>query len=174
MEVVLENESAEPAAATGSPDRDERVAELEKQVLYLRAEIENVRKRTEKRGQDAAEFAAEPLLVDILPVLDNLERATEYAREPTSLEAVRNGLEQIIRQLRDVLAKHEVEPIAAEQETFDPSLHEAIGVVAGEESGRVAAVHEKGYRFKGRLLRPAKVSVSRPVSGLGAQQNDDK
>jgi molecular chaperone GrpE len=160
VEVVLEREAGQLPREEGWIDKKTPAAELENQILYLRAEVDNVRKRTEKRCREALDAAANPLLLDLLPVLDSLERATELARETDGLDAVRDGLEQVVEQFRDALSKHEVECVEANGTTFDPTVHEAVHLVPGEQDGRVAAVYEKGYRLKGRLLRPAKVSVT--------------
>ncbi len=163
---------AEPQEAGGAPERTEvDAAELERRYLYLAAEFENFKKRAERRLREALEFATEDVLRDLLPVLDNLERAVEHAKEsgPEGYPALLEGLEHVIAQFRQVLDKHGVEAVPGEGERFDPNVHEAMLQVPGEEAGRVHQVFEKGYRLKGRLLRPAKVSVTKvaPPQGDG-------
>ncbi len=163
---------AEPQEAGEAPERREvDAAELERRYLYLAAEFENFKKRAERRLREALEFATEDVLRDLLPVLDNLERAVEHAKEsgPEGYPALLEGLEHVIAQFRQVLDKHGVEAVPGEGERFDPNVHEAMLQVPGEEAGRVHQVFEKGYRLKGRLLRPAKVSVTKvaPPQGDG-------
>ncbi len=136
---------------------EEEVGKLKNALLYERAELENFKKRTEKRYQDSLRTAAEALAKDIIPVLDNLERALDHAGEA---EAIAQGLSQIIDQLKSALSRHGVEEIAALGQKFDPNLHEALAQIPGPEAGMVLAVHEKGYTIGGRLLRPSKVLVS--------------
>ncbi len=165
-------EGAEPREAGEAPAEGQAdLAELERRYLYLAAEFENFKKRAERRLREALEFATEDLLRDLLPVLDNLERAVDHAKEsgPEGYPALIEGLEHVITQFRQVLEKHGVEEVPGEGERFDPNVHEAMLQVPGEESGRVHQVFEKGYRLKGRLLRPAKVSVTKvaPPQGDG-------
>lgn len=178
-EVPVEEELSEVApeegaAAEPSPEellvqKQGEVDELNRQLLYLRAEFENFKRRTEKRYREALEYAAEPLLRELLPVLDNLERAVEHAVEsgPAGHDALLEGLGHVIQQFRSVLQVHGVEPVAADGERFDPGVHEAMAQVPGEENGRVGGVFEKGYTLKGRLLRPAKVAVTKVAPGEG-------
>lgn len=143
--------------------------ETRKKLLYLAAEFDNYKKRTERRLQEAAEFGCEAVLKDLLPVLDNLERAVEHAKQAGSegYEGLLEGLGHVIQQFHDVLGRHGVEPVPGQGEPFDPYVHEAMAQVEAEEHGKVHQVYEKGYRLKGRLLRPAKVVVTKVAPGEG-------
>ncbi len=143
--------------------KDAEIAELRERLLYLQADLDNFKKRTEKRVRDSLEYASEPVLKDLLPVLDNLERALAHAGEtgPDGFSSLIEGLEHVVRQFHEALERHGVEPVPGEGEPFDPEMHEAMLQVTGDADGRVAAVFEPGYRLKGRLLRPAKVSVTK-------------
>ncbi|MBI5440594.1 MAG: nucleotide exchange factor GrpE [Deltaproteobacteria bacterium] len=149
--------------------KDTEIADLKNQLLYLRADFENTKKRIEKRYRDSAEFATESLLKDILPVLDNLEKALVHSREAAgeAPAAILEGLEMIVEQLKAVLGKYGVEDVTAHGEKFDPNVHDAMVQVAGEQENQVAEVYEKGYRLKGRLLRPAKVAVTKVATEGG-------
>lgn len=143
-------------------EKDAQIDALRSEILYQRAEVENFKKRTEKRYREALEYATEPLLRDLLPVLDNLERAAAHAgadRAP-SPEALAEGLAQVIRQFHEAIGRHGVEFVEAHGVRFDPKCHEAVAQVAGDAPGLVAEVYEKGCTLRGRLLRPAKVSVT--------------
>jgi molecular chaperone GrpE len=169
-----EPESAEVEAISTDAalrERDVQVADLQNKILYLHADLENFKKRTEKRYREALEFASEPLLRELLPVLDNLERAVSHGREngPAGFDALLEGLGNVIQQFTDVLRRHGAEPVSAKGEKFDPAVHEALAHVPGDEDGRVRDVYEKGFTLKGRLLRPAKVTVTKvaPLAGDG-------
>jgi len=150
-------------------ERDAQVADLHNKLLYLHAEFDNFRKRTEKRYREALDFATEPLLLDLLPVLDNLERAVIHGRESggASFDALIQGLENVIQQLVHVMNRHGVEPVTAQGQKFDPLMHQAVVQVPGEADGMVGDVFEKGFKLKGRLLRPAKVAVTKVASPKG-------
>lgn len=151
-EVVLEAEQA-------VDKRDETIEGLKKELLYQAAEVENFKRRTEKRYADALKYATEPLLKDLLSVLDNLERAAQHVGDAP--EAVTEGLLHIADQLRNTIVRHGVVEIEAEGAKFDPNLHEALAMVPGAEDNLVMMVQEKGYTIHGKLLRPAKVLVSK-------------
>jgi molecular chaperone GrpE len=151
-------------AATVAADEHERaVAERDEYLDALRrlkAEFENYRKRAERDRQSFAQSAARDLVADLLPVLDNLERAVEAldGQDP-SLVA---GVAMVREQLAGLLAGRGVTEIAAHQQRFDPSVHEAVVTSPSpdHEDGQVLAVLQKGYRLHDAVLRPARVVVS--------------
>ncbi len=164
--------SAESPAAVERASADE-IARLNDELertrdLLLRkhAEFENFRRRTERERQEFIAHAAASVVKELLPVLDNLERALEAARTG-SPERFREGVEIIYRQFRDVLVRHGLKEIEAEGKPFDPHVHEAVGRVETDEheEGRVLEVLQKGYFLKDRMLRPALVSVSQRAGG---------
>ena len=172
------NGGAEPVAdqPLTAPDPEQLLAEtkaeaseLREQLLYAHAEVENFKKRTEKRYREMLDYAAEPLLKDLMPVLDNLERASAHAHEggAEGFAALLEGLDHVLSQFGETLARHGAEPVPTEGAKFDPAVHEALAQVPGEADGMVADVYEKGYRFKARLLRPAKVTVTMVASRSG-------
>lgn len=163
--------SADPEAraleAEPAPDplaeKNAQIAALQQELLYLRAEFENFRKRTEKRYRDALDFATEPMAKELLAVVDNLDRALAHAKDAGSgsLEALTEGVGHVLTQLTAVLGNHGVFEVPALGEKFDPNVHESLAQVPGEEDNRVVEVYQKGYLLKGRLLRPAKVVISK-------------
>jgi len=140
--------------------------EREKAERYLanwqRAEADfiNYKKRSEQERSGTAESANAALVKDLLPVLDDLERALgnvpEDFDDPTWVE----GVKLIYRKLKGVLEERGLEEIVAEGEEFDPNIHEAVMCVEGEE-GKVCEEVQKGYRFRDRLLRPSMVKVGK-------------
>ncbi len=137
------------------------------------AELENYRKRVERERAETVKYAAADLMREILPVLDNLERAIA-ASKSGSEEQLLEGVEIIYKQFHDALTKQgllEVEAIAV---PFDPHVHEAVGRVETSEhpEGTVVEVHQKGYLYKDRLLRPSMVSVSQSAEGTPADYDE--
>jgi len=174
-------DSQAPAVA-GAENRDAK-ADLSEQIktlkdevnryhdLYLRerAELDNFRKRTTRERSEAVRFASEPLIRDLLPVVDNLERALAHA-EDTQLEdtqlPVLDGVRLVLKSLLEALRRHGVTRVEALGQSFDPNRHEAMAQVesAAHEPNRVVAEHQSGYLLHDRLIRPAMVSVSGPKS----------
>jgi molecular chaperone GrpE len=135
--------------------------------LYLRerADLENFRKRAQRDKEDLARFANEKFLREILPVLDNLERAVEHARQNQGGgEGLLEGVEMTLNQFQRILEKFGATPFESVGTAFDPSRHEAIGQVesAEHEPNAVAQELQKGYLLNERLLRPAMVMVAKP------------
>jgi len=163
------------AAPAGGADGDElrRVkAEIDHlREMYLRklAEFDNYRKRIDRERQELRRTAAEGLVSELLPVLDNFERAVQHAEE-SEPAAFREGVAMIARQFADILQRSGLETIDPTGQRFDPELHEAVQRIEGSEyaPGSIVGVFSRGYLFGGRLIRPAMVAVAvEPVSPLG-------
>ena len=152
-----------------------RVQELEAQLaetakkeqdllLRTRAEIDNIRRRTEQDVEKAHKFALEKFAKDILNTIDNLERALATPRntEDESVKALFGGVELTLKELLATVARFGVEPVGAVGETFNPDLHQAISMqpVEGFESNQITTVLQKGYLLNGRVIRPAMVMVA--------------
>src|SRR5882672_5557228 len=131
---------------------------------YLRAaaEFDNARKRAAREREDYTRYANESLLRELLPVLDNFDRALQAARGETGAETVTAGVELIQRELLRVLEKFGVTPFDSVGQPFDPERHEAIARVpaAGQREGTVVNETARGYMLNGRVLRPAMVTVA--------------
>jgi molecular chaperone GrpE len=134
-------------------------ADLEDRLLRARAEFQNARMRAERERSDYLQFAAMDLVKDLLPVLDDLERAM---RVETSDREYAKGVELIHQRFMDALKKLGLEPMETSGKRFDPNLHQAIERVPTDQSEDQSILGEfqRGYQFKGRLLRPAMVRVS--------------
>lgn len=126
------------------------------------AELENFKKRATREKDDAVRFANESLVRDLLPVIDNLERAVAHAQGGGNGKPLVEGVEMVLKGLLDVLAKHGVAQISAVGQPFDPEKHEAMAQVESENHApnTVIEEHHKGYLLKDRLLRPALVTVA--------------
>ena len=129
-------------------------------LARLQAEFENFRKRSVREQQEFRDYALSDSLKQMLPILDSLDRALKL--ENVSAEDLRSGVELIDRQFHDVLTRLGVEPIAAQGQPFDPSLHQAIQMVETEEVPDHHVIDElqRGYRLRDRVLRAAMVRVA--------------
>ncbi|MGH7844234.1 MAG: nucleotide exchange factor GrpE, partial [Candidatus Binatia bacterium] len=126
-------------------------------LLRQAAELDNFRKRAAKEKEEAIRYSNESLLKDLLPIIDNLERAVSCAEGGGNGRPLLEGVEMILKSFFDVLAKHGVKQISAQGEPFDPQKHEAIAQIETEEfsPNTVVVEHHKGYFLLDRLLRPS-------------------
>ena len=151
--------NADPAALTTERD------DFKDRLLRMTAEFDNYRKRVDRQRRELSEAAAADLIRDLLPIIDDLERAMAAARlEPVSdTSAVLRGVELTHRHLLEQLRRRGVEPIEAVGEMFDPELHESVAVepAMGKPDGEIVEEFRRGYRVAGRLLRPSMVKVAR-------------
>lgn len=133
-------------------------------MLRNQADLENTRKRIDREKQEFIKFANEGLILDLLNVLDDLERTVDLAQTgKEDLSAFLKGVEMILAHLYEMLKNHGVKPIEAEGKIFDPSFHEALMQVENKElpEHTIVEVLQKGYLIHGRVLRTAKVKVSK-------------
>jgi len=140
--------------------------ELLDSLMRLKADFDNYRKRMMREQTRIVETAEADLVKRLLPVIDNLERALENAGEGEP-QGLREGVEMVLDQMMEVLGKEGLEVVDPQGEPFDPEHHEAMMVVETGEcpEDTVINVVQRGYRFRGILLRPAMVSVACPVKG---------
>jgi molecular chaperone GrpE len=174
LEEILAEEEEEARAAGAAPEgsgdlaRAEReIAELKDRQLRKMAEFENFRKRTEREKADYFRFALADFFRDLLPVLDNFQRAIEHA--PAAAEdEYRQGVELIYRQLAEILKKRGLTEVSTAG-PFDPNVHEAVAreETRDAEPNAILAVLQKGYYLNDRLLRPAFVKVAVAPAGKG-------
>ncbi|MBI4734870.1 MAG: nucleotide exchange factor GrpE [candidate division NC10 bacterium] len=151
---------------------------LQGRLLRLHAEFENYKKRMVREKAEFLKFAHEGLILEFLPILDNLERALASARAEAGSTPLLEGLEMIARLFRSVLEKAGVKPMEALGQPFDPGYHQAVAQVessppagaerrAGDQDANLVVEEiQKGYLIEGRVLRPAMVKVSRAVSSV--------
>ena len=133
-------------------------------LLRTRAEIDNMRRRSEQDVEKAHKFALEKFSKDILNTIDNLERAlsTPANKEDESIKALFDGVELTLKELLSTVARFGVEPVGAVGEAFNPDLHQAISMQPAEgfESNQITTVLQKGYTLNDRVIRPAMVMVA--------------
>jgi molecular chaperone GrpE len=142
------------------------VSRIRDQLLRTAADYDNFRKRSRREISDAERRAREDLLRDLLPVFDNLERASKHAETASDVKSLSDGIAMVMRQFLDTLGKLGIERIETAGQSFDPSMHEAIQHMETAEAppGRVIAEVQSGYRLGDRLLRPAMVVVAKAPS----------
>lgn len=136
--------------------------EKENRYLRLQADFENSRRRARLDYEAAQKYRAQNLISDILPVLDNFERALNVETDHEQTKSLLQGMEMIYRSLLDALKKEGVEVIESEGKEFDPNFHQAVMQVAeeGYDSNIVVEEFQKGYVLKDRVIRPAMVKVN--------------
>ena len=179
LEEKLEEDSVEEEAKELSPLeqleeqirlKDEEILKQKDTFLREKAELENFKKRLTKEKEDFAQFANERLLKELLQIEDNLERAMEAPN--ATLESLKEGVEMIQKQFKDFLKNQKVEVIEAFGKPFDPNLHEVLNQQESEEHEENTVIEEysKGFTLNGRILRPAKVVISKKP----AEKEEDK
>ena len=142
----------------------DKAREYWEKLLRLQAEFENTRKRMEKEKQDFAKFANEGMIMELLNILDDLERTVELSQtKHQDMSAFSKGVEMILAHLYELLKEYGVKPIEAEGKIFDPHYHEALMQVENKDLPEHTNVEElqKGYLLNDRVIRTAKVKVSK-------------
>ncbi|WP_454781928.1 nucleotide exchange factor GrpE [Legionella sp. WA2022007384] len=131
-------------------------------AVRAQAELDNVRRRADREVSNAHRYGVEKIITDLLPVIDSLEQALQLAVKEEDA-AMREGLELTLKLFMDVLKKFEVQQIDPMGMPFDPQIHEAMSMqdVPGAEPNTVLAVFQKGYKLSDRVIRPARVVVSK-------------
>lgn len=165
--------SIEPEIVDTEDETEKLHTELEQALLdikmhqeqYLRtlADMENLRKRTQRDKEELAKFANENILREILPVIDNLERAVEHAEQAETNDGLFEGVQMTLTQFSQLLNKFGVEPVNAVGQLFDPAYHQAMGQMESDEHpiNTVVQQMQKGYQLNSRLLRPAFVMLAK-------------
>lgn len=147
----------DPVAAANA-ERDK----MKEQLLRTLADFDNYRKRTHREKQDEYRRGKEDVLRDLLPVFDNLERASSSARPDADVAAIAKGVQMVIKLFEDTLTRIGAKRVVAVGAPFDPNVHEAIAQVESDHAaGTVAQELVAGYQLGDRLLRPAMVAVSK-------------
>ncbi|WP_186576455.1 nucleotide exchange factor GrpE [Aquibacillus kalidii] len=136
--------------------------EIYQRLLRLQAEYDNFRKRTQKEKEADRKYRSQSLVTELLPAVDNFERALQVEIKDEAAKSVVDGLQMVYRQLADALKNEGVEEIKTEGEIFDPNLHQAVMQVEDEnyQSNQIVEELQKGYRLKDRVIRPSMVKVN--------------
>ncbi len=151
------------ALRTQLAEKDKEIAELKDKYLRTLADTENARKRVRQQSEESVRIQREAILRDLLPIIDNLERALAASREGTDAKTIVDGVEMTVRTLIDFLRAQGVTPVQSVGQAFDPNRHEAVDHVASQTHPPNTGVDEfhRGYLIGDRVLRPARVSVAK-------------
>ena len=155
--------AAEAPSAETSEAKDKEIAELKDKYLRALAEHENARRRIRQQSEDSIKRQKENLLHDLLPVVDNLERAVEASKGKSDGKSIVEGVQMVLASLMDFLKANNVRPMASVGEPFDPNKHEAADHVphSAHPPNTVVSEHHRGYLINDKVLRPARVVVSK-------------
>ncbi|MFV0576879.1 MAG: nucleotide exchange factor GrpE [Vibrio sp.] len=163
-EAELEPSTRELELEAALQAAEAQVKEQQDSVLRARAEVDNMRRRSEQEIDKARKYALNKFAEELLPVIDNLERAIQAANiEEEVVKPILEGVEMTHKSFVDTVAKYGLEAINPEGEAFNPELHQAIGMQESpdHESNTVMIVLQKGYQLNGRIIRPAMVMVAK-------------
>jgi molecular chaperone GrpE len=154
------SESEKTTEDEGKAIIDKQEESFQNQYVRLVADFQNLKRRTEKEKSDIYAFANEKIILDLLNVIDNFERAMLHVDE-SSDKNLANGMNMIYKQLKEVLEKNGVSEIETTGENFDPKYHHAVSTDNSSDldSGKVSEVLQRGYSLKGKVIRPAMVKV---------------
>ena len=156
-------EASEPSSVNADAGEQwaREKADMEDLLRRRQAEFENFRRRVDRERLEFAEYAAMESVRSLLPIVDDFERALKAAQASESGEIIK-GIELIYKRLAETLTKQGLEPISTEGQKFDPHLHNAVQRVEEDdaEDGTILEEYQRGYNFKGKLLRPSMVKVA--------------
>ncbi|MEA1906471.1 MAG: nucleotide exchange factor GrpE [Euryarchaeota archaeon] len=151
-EAIKEDADAKP---------QQELQQLTERLQRLQADFANYKKRTAKETIDSIEYANEELILSLLEVIDNFDRALDSVQQNNDVNAVKKGIEMIFQQLWAVLEKEDVVHIEAVGETFDPHLHETVAKVQSDvASDTIVEELQRGYKYKSKVIRPCMVKVA--------------
>ncbi len=171
-ENITEQENVECAAEDGESDElktlrlelednKSKAEEYYTRLQRLKAEFDNFRKRTQKEKEEAVKYASERVILSLLPVLDNFERAIDSTRINQDFESYSQGVAMIFKQFIKVLGDEGLKPIEAAGQEFDPNLHDALLKEESDQGENIILEEiQKGYYLKDKVIRPSKVKVS--------------
>ena len=162
-ETIVSDQDEEKDVFAELEEARQKLQESEEKVLRLAAEFENTKKRLQRERERSLKYAEENVLKELLPGIDNIDRAMEQGQDSNSMESLLEGIELTRKGLSATLEKFGVKAIESIGEPFDPNIHEAVAMEETEEMepNRVLKEFQKGYLYKDRLLRAAKVIVSK-------------
>ena len=148
-------------------EKEKELSELRERLLYQQADFENFKKLKAKEKQEVLKFGNETLVKELLPVIDNLERAIQHGGKAEDSKAIVEGVELTLNSFLKVLEKFGVTRVNALEKEFDPNVHEAVAQEARADKapGTVVTELQKGYIMDGRLLRPSMVTVAKTPEG---------
>lgn len=160
--VEAEAEATEIAEVNEVEELEKKLQDEENRYLRLRADFDNFKRRMQTERESAAKYRSQSLLTDLLPVLDNFERALQVEATTEDGQSIKKGIEMVYRSLVEATAKEGLEVIETVDHPFDPNVHQAVMQEQDDskEAGVVLQELQRGYKLKDRVLRPAMVKVN--------------
>lgn len=173
-DAIAEESNAAPTPANGGSELDRLQTERDSFFELWRrtqAELDNYRKRVQREAELASKFASLPLIRDLLPALDNVNRTVQAAETASNMGDLIQGLQMVLRQFNDAFAMHSAKPIKAVGEMFDPNLHQAVQQIPTNDHPPMTVIQEleRGYTLDDRVIRPTKVLVAAPLPDKTAE-----
>ncbi|MEM3383694.1 MAG: nucleotide exchange factor GrpE [Nitrososphaerales archaeon] len=167
IEKSLESELNELRKAL--KEEHERAEDYLNKLKYLQADFENFQKRVNKEMLDLVKYGNERLMVKLLNIIDDLERSIKFSKESDNKESLIEGVEMVLKNLKEILKKEGLEEIEAVGKNFDPNLHEAVARVQTDNYPTNTVIEEirKGYLLNGKLIRPSMVKVALNLNEKG-------
>jgi molecular chaperone GrpE len=164
-EIIVEEETEDTSLdelKTKLTEAEQKAEENYQKYLRAQADFDNYRRRTQKEKEDQAKYASLSVIEQLLPALDNFERALTASKGTQDAESLSKGVEMVFRQMEQVLGAEGLEVIPTVGESFDPTVHQAVMQEESDEfeSGTVIEELQKGYKLKDKVIRPAMVKVS--------------
>ncbi len=168
------NASQDSAATQDVQQLQQQLTDAHDRLLRTQAEMENIRRRSQRDMQEGRRFANQALLVDLLPVLDNMERAIDAAQQSPEGGGLLEGFKMLHQLLLSTFEKHHCRPVPAAGADFDPALHQAVLQTPSDDfaAGAVTQVHQQGYQLHDRVIRPAQVVVSSGSASGGNESSE--
>lgn len=174
-----ESEASEEAAKIKEleeelKEKEETIQELKDRIRHLKADFDNYKKRQTSKKDEQVNKEKGELIKDLVPLYDNLDRAFKSFEKNDDKDSFVEGVEKIYAQFAELLEKREIEPIQAEGEKFDPNKHEALMKVESDdhEHNEITEEFERGYTYKGKVLKPSKVKVNINPSDSGGNKDN--
>ena len=148
-------------------EKNNECEEWKQKYLYTLAELENFRKRVAKERSEMIKYGSRDVFYELLEITDNFERVIEADKNENDPKVIVQGIEMIYNQLMKLLQRHEVKPIESENSKFDPNIHDAMQKIPSDEHkpGTVIQEIQKGYKYRDKILRPARVVVAAEPEG---------
>jgi len=167
METQNEETVSDDHAADEAEEKIDECEEWKQKYLYTLAELENFRKRVAKERSELIKYGSRDVFYDLLEITDNFERVIEADKNENDPKVIVQGIEMIYNQLMKLLQRHEVKPIKSENSEFDPNIHDAMQKIPSDEHkpGTVIQEIQKGYKYRDKILRPARVVVAAEPEG---------
>ncbi len=161
-EAILNSDEDAKKNSESQRDLESELSEAKTQLLHVAADFENYKRQALRREQEVRERAVRNVLEDLLPVLDNFERAVEAAATTTDVQSLKIGIEYILKQFQEAISSSGAQPIDAVGKPFDPAQHDAIEEIESDQKpGTVVQDVQRGYLYNDKVLRPSRVRVAK-------------